>query len=136
MVALESHQGSSQAWPRLGVWPQAAGSHVLGSPLGLGASEAASKPGSDNAALLAVAALPGTPGHSLRCVLHHLSAAASPRGTQRGWETLENLGSSACVLSRVLLLVTPRAVACQAPLSMEFSRQECSSRLPFPAPYQ
>ena len=38
------------------------------------------------------------------------------------------------LLSRVQLFVTPRAVA-QAPLSMEFSRQEYWSRLvPFPSP--
>ena len=30
--------------------------------------------------------------------------------------------------------VTPRTVACQAPLSMEFSRQEYWSGLPFPSP--
>ena len=35
------------------------------------------------------------------------------------------------VLSHVQLLATPWTVACQAPLSMEFSRQEYS-RLPFP----
>ena len=34
-------------------------------------------------------------------------------------------------LSRVWLFVTPWAVACQAPLSMEFSRQEYWSGLPF-----
>ena len=39
-----------------------------------------------------------------------------------------------CVLSRVQLFVTPWIVACQAPLSVEFSRQECWSGLPFPAP--
>ena len=37
-------------------------------------------------------------------------------------------------LSRVRLLVTPRTVAYQAPLSMGFSRQEYWSRLPFPSP--
>ena len=31
-------------------------------------------------------------------------------------------------------LLTPWTVACQAPLSMEFSRQECWSGLPFPIP--
>ena len=31
-------------------------------------------------------------------------------------------------------LVTPWTVACQAPLSMEFSRQEYWSGLPFPSP--
>ena len=36
--------------------------------------------------------------------------------------------------SHVLLSVAPRTRACQAPLSMEFSRQEYWSRLPFPSP--
>ena len=38
-----------------------------------------------------------------------------------------------CVLSRVQLLVTSWTVAHQAPLSMEFSRQEYWSGLPFPS---
>ena len=37
-------------------------------------------------------------------------------------------------LSCVRLFVTPRTVACQAPLSVEFSRQEYWSGLPFPSP--
>ena len=37
-------------------------------------------------------------------------------------------------LNRVQFLTTPRAVARQAPLSMEFSRQEYWSELPFPSP--
>jgi len=40
----------------------------------------------------------------------------------------------ACVLSRVLLFSTPWTVACQAPLSIGFSRQEYWSGLPFPPP--
>ena len=36
-------------------------------------------------------------------------------------------------LSRVQLFVTPRTVAHQAPLSLEFSRQESWSGLPFPS---
>ena len=36
------------------------------------------------------------------------------------------------VLSRVWLFATPWTVPCQAPLSMEFSRQEYWSGLPFP----
>ena len=36
--------------------------------------------------------------------------------------------------NRVWLFVTPGTVACQAPLSMGFSRQEYWSRLPFPPP--
>ena len=39
---------------------------------------------------------------------------------------------NACVLSRVQLFVTPWTVACQAPLSVEFSRQESWSRVPVP----
>ena len=35
---------------------------------------------------------------------------------------------------RVQFLVTPRTVACQAPLSTEFSRQEYWSGLPLPSP--
>ena len=38
------------------------------------------------------------------------------------------------LLSRVQLFVTPWTVAYQAPPSMEFSRQEYWSRLPFPSP--
>ena len=34
------------------------------------------------------------------------------------------LGVYACLLSRVQLFITPGTVICQAPLSMEFSRQE------------
>ena len=36
--------------------------------------------------------------------------------------------------SRVQLFVTPQTVACQTPLSMDFSRQESWSGLPFPSP--
>ena len=39
-----------------------------------------------------------------------------------------------CVLSHVRLFATPRIVAYQAPLWMEFSRQEYWSGLPFPSP--
>ena len=38
------------------------------------------------------------------------------------------------LLSRVRLFATPWPVARQAPLSMEFSRQEYQSGLPFPSP--
>ena len=38
------------------------------------------------------------------------------------------------VLSHVRLLVTPWTIACQVPLSMGFSRQECQSGLSFPSP--
>ena len=39
-----------------------------------------------------------------------------------------------CMLSCVQLYETLLTVACQAPLSMEFSRQEYWNRLPFPTP--
>ena len=39
-----------------------------------------------------------------------------------------------CVFSLVQLFVTPWTVACQAPLSLGFSRQEYWIRLPFPSP--
>ena len=42
--------------------------------------------------------------------------------------------TQAQLLSCVRLFVTLWAVACQAPLSMEFSRQEHWSGLPFPPP--
>ena len=39
-----------------------------------------------------------------------------------------------CMLSRIRIFVTPWTVAHQAPLSMEFSRQEYWSGLSFPSP--
>ena len=39
-----------------------------------------------------------------------------------------------CVSSDMPDSATPRTVACQAPLSMGFSRQEYLSALPFPPP--
>ena len=39
-----------------------------------------------------------------------------------------------CVFSCEQLFVIPRTVACQAPLSMGFSRQEHLSGFPFPPP--
>ena len=38
------------------------------------------------------------------------------------------------LLSHVQLFANPGTVAHQAPLSMEFSRQECWNGLPFPTP--
>jgi len=51
---------------------------------------------------------------------------------------IAHIGSSVCIcaqlLSPVQLFETPWTVACQAPLSMEFSRQEYWSGLQFPPP--
>ena len=43
-------------------------------------------------------------------------------------------GLCAQALSHVRCFATPRTIACQAPLSMGFSKQEYWSRLPFPPP--
>ena len=43
-------------------------------------------------------------------------------------------GSHACMLSCVPLFATPWTVACQAPMSMGFSRQEYWSGVLFPTP--
>ena len=40
----------------------------------------------------------------------------------------------ACTVSHVQLFVTPWTVACQAPLSMGFPREEYWSGWPFPSP--
>ena len=44
------------------------------------------------------------------------------------------MGSKVKLLSHVRLFATPWTAACQAPLSMGFSRQEYWSELPFPPP--
>ena len=49
-------------------------------------------------------------------------------------ETKIGPSESVCVLCCVQFFVTPWTVARQAPLSMEFSRQEYCSRLTFPIP--
>ena len=46
--------------------------------------------------------------------------------------SLEYICMQKCSVDQSCL--TPWTVVCQAPLSMEFSRQEYWSRLPFPAP--
>ena len=49
-------------------------------------------------------------------------------------DPMEIYQASAQSLSRVQLYATPWTSACQAPLSMGFSRQEYWSGLPFPPP--
>ena len=53
---------------------------------------------------------------------------------REGIRALTASGVHVCVLSHVLFFVTPWTVAQQAPLSMEFPRQEYWSGLPFPPP--
>ena len=50
----------------------------------------------------------------------------------RGWEG--PLGKGIAIHSNILAWTIPWTVACQAPLSMGFSRQEYWSELPFPPP--
>ena len=47
---------------------------------------------------------------------------------------LKSLHVRVCVLSCVCLFATPWTIACQAPLSMAFPRQEYWTGLPFPSP--
>ena len=70
---------------------------------------------------------PGSPIHpkSLKSVISSLKASETP------FEKKKNQMKS---LSRVQLFVTPWTIAFQAPPSMEFSRQEYWSWLPFPYP--
>ena len=49
------------------------------------------------------------------------------------WDQSYWITSFECMLSNVWLFVAPWTVACQTPLSMEFSRLEYWSRLPFPS---
>ena len=55
---------------------------------------------------------------------HDWAPSPSPSGVHR----------CACMFSLVWLFLSPWTGACQAPLSMEFSRQEDQSGLPFPTP--
>ena len=50
--------------------------------------------------------------------------------------TMNSGGGGRCLVAKsCLTLAIPRTVACQAPLSMGFSRQEYWSGLPFPSPW-
>ena len=63
------------------------------------------------------------------------SNAGSLLGDRKQKEYKVLTGAKCCQsLSHVQLFATPWMVACQAPLSMEFSRQEYQSQLPFPFP--
>ena len=54
--------------------------------------------------------------------------------TLTGLGKLLTLDKDVYVLSCVQLFVAPWTVACQCPLSMEFSSQEYWSEFPFPSP--
>ena len=58
----------------------------------------------------------------------------SPKKVQHKQRHENEKNTSTCVLSRVQLFATPWTVVHQAPLLMEFSRQEYWSGLPFPSP--
>ena len=59
--------------------------------------------------------------------MNQLSAPSKARPTLFYWSEVKSL-------SRVQLFLTPWTIAYKAPLSMEFSRQEYWSGLPFPSP--
>ena len=74
------------------------------------------------------------------CLIFNWALGKGDGGERNGEKIkmpLSLLSHCACVLicfSRVQPFVTPWTVACQAPLSMGFSRQEYWSGLPFPSP--
>ena len=67
----------------------------------------------------------------------HNTGRMESKDKRRGGEA-ESCSCLPCLLPHVLscvrLFVTPWSIACQAPLSMEFSRQEYWSELLFPSP--
>ena len=77
------------------------------------------------------------PSHVNEAILKSLESfelsQPSPRGTEIDMQAELN-ESEFILLSCVRLFVIPWAVACQAPLSMEVSRQEYRSGLPVPSP--
>ena len=64
-----------------------------------------------------------------RWILYHCTTWEAPNASQ---VLIMSVCSGA---SHVWLFVTPWTVTCQAPLSMEFFRQEFWSRFPFPSAY-
>ena len=58
----------------------------------------------------------------------------SPKKVQHKQRHENEKNTSTCVLSRVQLFATPWTVVHQAPLLMEFSRQEYYNGVPFPTP--
>ena len=84
-----------------------------------------------------------TPGHPCFSSAHPfspvvLNVGPGSLGISITWEFVRNISSRDCLevksFSRVRFFVTPWTVACQAPLSMGFSRQEYWSGLPCPSP--
>ena len=71
----------------------------------------------------------GIPDH-LTCLLRNLCAGQEAT-VRTGHGTM---GGGGLVAKSFLTLMTPCTVACQAPLSMGFFRQEYWSGLPFPSP--
>ena len=75
-----------------------------------------------------------TTNHSLKATILWRSAFFMVQFSQEYVTTGKTI-SSVQLLSRVRLFATPwQTVACQAPLSMEFPRQECWSGFPCPSP--
>ena len=63
-----------------------------------------------------------------------LSSEDNYRIKEKKKASQDNGGGGSLVTKTCLTLATPQTVACQAPLSMGFSRQEYWNGLPFPSP--
>ena len=74
--------------------------------------------------------------HSVKCDLYIISIIESLPPVKRNHFFIPPNSNPMCAQSpsHIQLFVIPRAVACQAPLSLGFSRQEYQSGLPFPSP--
>ena len=70
------------------------------------------------------------PGHEAVSLDKSSDQSCFPLGN----EGMFSSNACACMLSYVLLFVTPSSAACQVPLSIGFPRQEHWSGLPFPPP--
>ena len=76
---------------------------------------------------------PGAQSRTLLCLLSHISPRGTEIKTPKCWK-YASVGRVCVSCSVIYDSATPGTVACQAPLSMGFSRQEYWSELPFPTP--
>ena len=98
------------------------GDEVINLSLSLGSSPSAPLAGKPTLAVLSLLVHILTPG-TRHCVCVCVCVCVCARAC-----------THACTLSHIWYFVTPLAVACQTPLSMEFSRQEYWNKWSFPSP--
>ena len=145
------HQGRKQRWDKMGDWETGIDKYTLCCTKSLqscptlcdpmdcsppGSAVHGDSPGKNtgvgwHALLQGIFPTQGSNSHLL-CLLHwqmgSLAVVQLGKSPHIPWKWTHQL------LSCVRLFVTPWTVACQAPLSMEFFRQEYWSGLPFPPP--